>query len=445
MRIEDHPTVQEYRHQLSTTKPEETAEIKADWLKKTALEAGVDDVGFVDVDRAAMTDYRQDLFYVMPGVQTVMAMVFRLNRSSLRTLAHSLANIEFKHMWMHANKTARKIVNRLEAQGVQALNMPTGFPYESSRWPDKMWLTCDKVFAVEAGLGYMGWNRLVIHPQFGAAVLLGNILLASKVDQYDQPMNFNPCLECGLCVAVCPVGAVSRDGQFNFMACYSHSYRERLGGFLDWVENIADSRNHSEYRRRISDAETISMWQNLSIGAQTLCDRCMAVCPAGRDAIGEYLDNRKDYTRRYLKQFKDLEEIIYVVKGSDAEQHVTAKFPSKKVKRISNGIRPNSAKMFLESLPIIFQPKQSEGLNAIFHFTFTGAEDLKGTVIIRGKTIGVQEGHVDQADLRVTADSRTWIDFLAQEKNLVWALLTRKIRLKGSPKLLKAFAKCFPS
>jgi epoxyqueuosine reductase QueG/putative sterol carrier protein len=445
MRIEAHPTVQEYRHQLSATKPEEAAEIKADWLKKIALDAGADDAGFVNIDRASMADYRQDLLYVMPDVQTVMAMVFKLNRSSLRTLAHSIADIEFKHVWMRAGEVTRKIVNRLESRGLQALNMPTGFPYEAGRWPGKMWLTTDKVFAVEAGLGYMGWNRLVLHPQFGAAVILSNILLASKVDQYDQPINFNPCLECGLCVAVCPVGAVSRDGQFSFVACYSHNYRERLGGFLNWVENIADSRNHTEYRRRISDAETISMWQNLSIGAQTRCDRCMAVCPAGRYAIGEYLNNRKDYTKRYLKKFKDLEEIIYVVKGSDAEQHVIAKFPFKKVKRISNGIRPNSAKMFLESLPLIFQHKQSEGLNAIFHFTFTGEEDLKGTVIIREKTVGVQEGHVDQADLQVTADSRTWIDFLAQEKNLVWAIITRKIRLKGSPKLLKAFAKCFPS
>jgi len=323
--------------------------------------------------------------------------------------------------------------------------MPTGFPYEAARWPGKTWLTSDKVFAVEAGLGHMGWNRLIIHPQFGAAVVLGSLLLDSKCDQYDQPMDFNPCFECGLCVSVCPVGAVSRDGQFNFMSCYTHNYRERLGGFQDWVENITNSRNHSDYRRRISDAETISMWQNLSIGTQTRCDRCMSVCSAGQEAIGEYLNSRKDYNQRYVKKFKDIEEIIYVVKGSDAEQHVTTKFLSKKIKRISNGIRPNSAQMFLESLPLIFQRNQSEGLDAIYHFTFTGEENLKGTVIIRNKTVKVQDGLVDQPDLQMTADSRTWTDFLAQEKNLVWAIFTRKIRLKGSPMLLKKFAKCFPS
>ena len=29
--------------------------------------------------------------------------------------------------------------------------------------------------------------------------------------------------------------------------------------------------------------------------------------------------------------------------------------------------------------------------------------------------------------------------------NLLWALLRRKIRIKGSPRLLVAFGKCFPS
>jgi hypothetical protein len=46
--------------------------------------------------------------------------------------------------------------------------------------------------------------------------------------------------------------------------------------------------------------------------------------------------------------------------------------------------------------------------------------------------------------LHVTADSQTWIGFLRKEKNVVWALLRRKIRLDGPLKLLVAFGKCFP-
>jgi hypothetical protein len=37
------------------------------------------------------------------------------------------------------------------------------------------------------------------------------------------------------------------------------------------------------------------------------------------------------------------------------------------------------------------------------------------------------------------------MNILAKERSLLWALLRRKIRIKGSPSLLVAFGKCFPS
>ena len=57
----------------------------------------------------------------------------------------------------------------------------------------------------------------------------------------------------------------------------------------------------------------------------------------------------------------------------------------------------------------------------------------------------MREGLEGKCDLHVTADSLTWINFLAKEINLVRALVTRKIKIKGSPKLMMAFARCFPS
>ena len=82
-------------------------------------------------------------------------------------------------------------------------------------------------------------------------------------------------------------------------------------------------------------------------------------------------------------------------------------------------------------------------MNATCHFTRTGPEVLKATVVIRNKTLHVSEGHVRTPDLRVTADSQTWLRFLHQEANLVWALL--KIRLHGSPLLLSSLGRCLPS
>jgi putative sterol carrier protein len=83
-------------------------------------------------------------------------------------------------------------------------------------------------------------------------------------------------------------------------------------------------------------------------------------------------------------------------------------------------------------------------LNATFHFTFTGHEQRQATIVIQDQKITVKEGHVGHADLHVTADSQTWLGFVRKEKNVVVALLRRKIRLKGPAKLLVAFGKCFP-
>lgn len=446
MILEDHPTVKWYR-QRDATQPGADGSTRLDpqWLRGLCIEAGADDAGFVEIDRPVIADQRNEFLDVFPPTRTVICIAYRLHRDNTQTVAHSVTNLEFQQAWKDANHTARTIASRLQERGFRALNIPVGFPMEIERWPAKMWLSTDKVNATEAGLGRMGWNRLVLHPRFGSNIVLGTILTDAELSSYSTPLEFDPCIECKLCVAVCPVGAVAADGHFDFVSCFTHNYRERMGGFADWVGQVVSSRSLKDYRARVSDSETVSMWQNLSIGGQTRCDRCMAVCPAGEEAIGAFLVDRKGYTEALVKKMHAKQETVYVVPGSDADAYVTSRFPHKKLKRVSNGLRPNSVTMFLKSLPIVFQRGQAEGLNATFHFTFTGDENCKGTVIIRDKTLTVQEDLIGDPDLHVTADSRTWIKFLAKETSLPWALVSRKIRVKGSPKLMMAFARCFPS
>lgn len=421
--------------------------LERDWLRRICLEAGADDVGFVEIDRPELADQRADILRSFPWTRVLVSFVRRMNREPIRSPARSVANLEFHHVGDGVNETAREIVSALEREGVRAVNPAMGFPMEMDRFPGKTWVVSHKLVAVAAGLGKMGIHRNLIHPRFGSFVLLGTVLIEAEIETCDHPVDFNPCLECKLCVAACPVGAIASDGRFDFSACYTHNYREFMGGFTDWVEQIAESTNARDYRRRVSDAESASVWQSLGFGPNYKAAYCLAVCPAGEDVIAPFRDDRKTYLNETVRPLQNKEETIYVLPGSDAEAHVAKRFPRKKTKRVGSGLRPRAIRDFLQSLPHVFQRGPSIGLSATYHFTFTGGakDNVEATVTIGDRTIRVDEGHVGRSDLAVTADASTWLGFLAKEKSLIWALVRRKIRLKGDPRLLLRFGKCFPS
>ena len=443
-----HPTVKQFQTRQATgngiARPET---LDREWLRQVCLEAGADDAGLVEIERLEIADQKTDIFWLLPKAKTLISFVVRMNRENIRTPLRSIANLEFHHTTDETNEVARKIVAVLERIGVRALNGgAVGFPMEADRWGSKMWIISHKPVAVAAGLGRMGIHRNVIHPKFGNFILLGTVVTDAEVSEYSQPIDYNPCLECKLCVAACPTGAIGSDRSFNFSACYTHNYREFMGGFNDWVETNADSTNAQDYRKKVSGTETVSMWQSLSFGANYKAAYCLSVCPAGEDVIGPFLTDRKEFLKDVVKPLQDKSETVYVVPGSDAEGFVARHFPNKKAKQVSNGLAgQGTIRAFLRGLNLVFQRGKSEGLSAIYHFTFTGKEEVKATVVIRDKKLEVSDGHTGTPDFQVTADSNTWLRFLRKEGSLVWALVTRKIRIHGSPRLLLAFARCFPS
>jgi putative sterol carrier protein len=111
---------------------------------------------------------------------------------------------------------------------------------------------------------------------------------------------------------------------------------------------------------------------------------------------------------------------------------------------VGNRLKPVSIPGFLEGLRLVFQPGRAAGLNAVYQFTFLGEERVEATVEIRDGTLDVQTGHRGKADFRLTADAETWLGFVTQERSLLWAMLRRKIRFSGPPRLLLAFGRRFP-
>src|SRR5690606_21277105 len=148
--------------------------------------------------------------------------------------------------------------------GHRAINPAMAFPMEMDRFPERSWVVSHTRVAVAAALGKMGLHRSVIHPRLGSFVLLGTIVTDAEIAADAKPLHFYPCLRCQLCVAACPVGAIERDGSFRFSACYTHNYREFMSGFTDFVEEVADARDRHDFRSRVSQSESASMWQSIA-------------------------------------------------------------------------------------------------------------------------------------------------------------------------------------
>lgn len=442
--MKEHPTVRRYyENSADIAYHEDVPRLNTGMLRQMCLELGADDVGFVEINREELAEQKDDISGIFPEARTLISFVCRINRENLRNPARSIANLELRIVGQRVNSVAHTITASLEKMGVRALSPAEGFPMETDKWPGKMQVVSHKPVAAAAGLGKMGLHRNIIHPVFGSFVLLGTVLINAEVDAYSRPLEYDPCLKCKLCATACPVGAIGADGYYNPINCLTHTYRELLGGFSDWVETIADSKNAFHYRKRVSDAETVSMWQSLAIAPCYKSVYCMAVCPAGDEVIPDFLTDRKKYIDTVVRPLQKKEETICVLPGSDAENHVLRIFPHKKVKRVGNGVRLPTIEAFLRSVPIAFQRHKAEGLEATFHFAFSGNEMVNATIVIRDKTLSVIQGQEGRADLLIKADSAAWLRAVNKESSMFREIVFRRIRLKGPLRLLKAFGNCF--
>lgn len=136
----------------------------------------------------------------------------------------------------------------------------------------------DRYLALRAGLGFVGRNQMLIHPQYGSyffiAYMTFNAPFEPDAAGLQEGSKEVQCLQCGRCVASCPGGALQKDGSFLAERCRS-GITQKKGELEPW--------------------ELAIFYQDSLIFG---CDICQQVCPHNqnvpRSFIKEFTEDRID-------------------------------------------------------------------------------------------------------------------------------------------------------
>ena len=126
----------------------------------------------------------------------------------------------------------------------------------------------DKLWAVRAGLGWVGRNTLLVNPQLGSYCNIGEILTDAVFDHYDSPIPNGCPPDCHRCVNACPNKALVPLTNPPATSLYSHILNASLCTAYNTIEN--------------HDAELPESLN--TTGYAFGCDRCQLSCPYNQTA-----------------------------------------------------------------------------------------------------------------------------------------------------------------
>jgi epoxyqueuosine reductase QueG len=184
---------------------------------------------------------------------------------------------------------ALSMVLWLEQKGYPALIVPPTHvdPWRYQGDPDKPMkplLSLEHV-AVEAGLGTLGLNRMLLTPEFGPRVMLTGVLSSVPVEagqRMEQALCKGP--ECGRCLSACP-GDVIQHWDRDWAACDKYRSPHGFAQLTQFFTKVMDAPDPKMQKALLRSEDSFNLWQSIlrGSGVVTGCRRCQDVCPVGDD------------------------------------------------------------------------------------------------------------------------------------------------------------------
>ncbi|MCL1991229.1 MAG: tRNA epoxyqueuosine(34) reductase QueG [Defluviitaleaceae bacterium] len=214
------------------------------------------------------------------------------------------------------------ILNQKMAELIERLKEKAGHQLRFKPMVDTGALV-DVAVAQRAGLGFIGKNGLLITPEFGSFVYLGEIITNIEFTP-DAPF-IGDCGECRACIKACPPKALFGDGTMNAKKCLSYQTQAK--------EMIP-----LEDRKKI---------RNMIYG----CDICQTVCPYNK---GIDFHNHPEMEPDYEAVMPVLEDLLQMSNQVFKERfgHMAGSWRGKKVLQ-RNAIIALANKKSDRSLPLL--------------------------------------------------------------------------------------------
>lgn len=202
-------------------------------VKKKALEFGADAVGIGNISRWAGAPLQMDPLQIMPECKSIIGMVFRVERGSLRGVEEGTYFSNYSSMgyggitYLYMPMTVINLSKFIEDQGHEAIPMGhqsdwravdnIGYTRKNHSRPTRPGqATPDimvhlRIAAYLCGLGEIGFSKMLLTPQFGPRHRVGIVL--TDVELAPDPIYEGPqlCNRCMACIKACPGNCMPAD------------------------------------------------------------------------------------------------------------------------------------------------------------------------------------------------------------------------------------------